>query len=214
MIVGRFDVPVDPDAPEATNWIITELSKPAYQAAKPTLFDRFAKAISDWLQSLQLGDVQGPPALGIAVVIGFGIIGLIVGFLIFGVPRLNRRSAVAGALFGEDDARTAEQIRQAAENAAWRGDYSAAVTEMFRAIARGLSERTIVSTSPGTTASGFASRASAAFPDLRERLVASATEFDSVRYLNRPGTEEQYQRLAALEADLRAAHPLLETASV
>lgn len=206
-----WDVPVDPDAPEATEWLINELSKPQYQAAQPTLFDRISKAISDWLQSLQLGSVQGPPALGFGVVIALVVAALVVAFLIFGLPRLNRRSAVTGSLFGDDDARTAARIRQDAERAAAGGDYSAAVVEMFRAIARGLAERTIISTTPGTTARDFAARTGQTFPALAVRLVESAVAFDDVRYLDRTGTRDQYESIAALERSLRAASPELPT---
>lgn len=214
MIPGLpFDVPVDPDAPEATNWLIDELSKPVYQAAKPTLFDRIAQSISDWIGSLQLGAAQGPPAFGIGVVIVLVVVGLIVAFLIFGVPRLNRRSAVTGSLFGEDDVRTAAVMRRDAQAAAARGDYSAAVAEMFRAIARGLAERTIVTTTPGTTARDFAVRSGRVFPGFAPRLVDAATAFDAVRYLGREGTHEQYEAIAALESELNAARPVLEGVS-
>lgn len=205
-----FDVPVDPDAPTAQQWLVDELSKPAYQAAKPTLFDRIAKAISDWLDSLQLGSVQGPPALGIGVVIAIVLAGIVVAFLIFGVPRLNRRSAVTGSLFGEDDVRDAARMRQAAEAAARAGDYTLAIAELFRSIARGLAERTIVTTSPGTTARDFAGRAGIPFPAFAERLLSSAAVFDGVRYLDRTGTRDQYDEIAVLERDLRATKPLLE----
>lgn len=204
-------VPVDPTAPDAQQWLIAELAKPVYQASKPTLFDRVAKAIGDWIASLQVGTPQGPPAFGIAVVIVIVVVGLVVAFLIFGVPRLNRRSAVVGSLFGEDDARDAARIRQDAEGAARAGDHSTAVVEMFRAIARGLAERTIVTTSPGTTARDFAARAGLAFPPLSGQLADSAAAFDDVRYLGREGTAQQYELVAALERDLRASRPLLET---
>jgi hypothetical protein len=208
-----FEPPVDPDAPEARDWLIDELSKPVYQAAQPTLFDRIAKAISDWINSLQFGDVQGPPALGLGVIVTLVVLGLVGAFLIFGMPRLNRRSAVAGSLFGDDDDRSAARIRQDAEAAAARSDYSTALVEMFRAIARGLAERTIVTTTPGTTARDFARRAGLVFPALAERLAGSATAFDDVRYLGRDGTAEQYGAIAGLEFDLRAARPRLETIS-
>lgn len=204
-------VPVDPDAPTAQDWLITELSKAVYQAAKPTLFDRIAKAISDWLNSLQFGAVQGPPALGLGVVVVLVALALVVAFLIFGVPRLNRRSSLSASVFGDDDARTAARMRQDAAAAASRGDYSTAVVEMFRAIARGLAERTVVTTTPGTTARDFAVQAGVAFPPVAERLVQAARAFDEVRYLNRVGSSEQFDLVAALEADLRAARPVLET---
>lgn len=205
-----LDVPVDPDAPTATDWLITELSKAPYRAAQPTLFDRIAQAVADWFSSLRLGDVNGPPAVGLTVVIALVVGALVVAFLIFGLPRLGRRSRVAGSLFGDDDARTAARIRQDAERAAAAGDYSAAVVEMFRAIARGLAERTIVTTTPGTTARDFAARAGTTFPALAGRLVTSAASFDGVRYLDRTGTAEEYAAIAALERDLRAAKSSLE----
>jgi hypothetical protein len=208
-----FDVPVDPDPPEARDWLIDELAKPVYQAAQPTLFDRIAKAIADWIASLQFGDVQGPPAFGLGVIVTLLVVGIVVAFLIFGVPRLNRRSAVAGSLFGDDDDRSAARIRQEAEAAATRGDFSAALVEMFRAIARGLAERAIVTTTPGTTARDFARRAGLVFPELAGRLVDSAAAFDEVRYLGREGSQEQYRAMASLEGALRSARPALEAAS-
>lgn len=209
--IVRVDVPVDPDAPEATSWLIDELAKPVYQAAQPTLFDRLSQAIGDWLNSLQLGSVEGAPALGLGLVVTIIVVGIVVAFLIFGVPRLNRRSAVAGSLFGDDDQRSAARIRADAETAAAAGDYSAAVVEMFRAIARGLAERTIVTTTPGTTARDFALRTGLVFPALADRLVESSIAFDEVRYLGRVGTVGQYTGIAALENDLRTARALLET---
>lgn len=203
-----WDVPVDPDAPDATEWLITELSKPEYQAAKPTLFDRIAQAIGDWLDSLQLGSAEGPPALGFGVVAAIVVAAVVVAFLVFGLPRLNRRSTVTGALFGDDDARSAARIRQDAERAAAAGDYSAAIVDMFRSLARGLAERTLVSTTPGTTARDFAARAGATFPALADRLATAAVSFDGVRYLGRTGTADEYRDIAALEAALRAASPV------
>lgn len=206
-----LDVPVDPDSIEAAKLLLTELAKPQYQAAKPSLFDLVAKAVQDWLFSLRLGEVQGPPALGLGVIILLVVAALVVAFLVFGLPRFNRRSAVAGALFGKDDDRSSARIRQDAEAAAAGGDYSLAVTEMFRAIARGLAERTIITTSPGTTARDLAAGASAPFPALAEDLRTAGTAFDQVRYLGRDGTAEQFAQVARLERDLRATKPALES---
>lgn len=208
----RFDVPVDPGPDEAREWIITELTRPPYQAAQPTLLDRISKAISDWLGSLEFVGGDAPPSLGTAVVLVLVIAALVVAFLVFGVPRLNRRSAVAGALFGDDDARDSAAMRADAVAAAARGEYALAIEEMFRAVARGLAERVIVTTTPGTTARGFAARAAAAFPDREGELTASAASFDDVRYLGKQGTEANYRQVAALEAGLRAGKPVLQPA--
>ena len=204
------DVPVEPLPPEAKQWLIDELSKPQYQAAKPTLFDQISKAIADWFGSLQVGDAQGPPAIGYTVIIALVVAGLVVAFLIYGRPRVNRRSSVVGELFGESDDRSAADMRAAAAVAASRGDYATATAELFRAIARGLAERSIVSVTPGTTAHGFAMQAAKTFPDFGTRLGDAATAFDEVRYLDHPGSVGAYESLVALESDLRAARPRLD----
>ena len=205
-----FDVPVDPDAPTAHDLLFNELAKQEYIAAKPTWFDTIVKAFTDWISNLHIGQSSGPPAFGLLVaLIAVGIL-LLVAFLVFGLPRLNRRSKVAGALFGEDDARTAARIRAAAEAAASSGDYALAIAEMFRSIARGLAERSVLSTSPGTTARDFAVQSGRSFPAQAHELVQAATAFDEVRYLGRPGTREQYDDVATLERQLRNARPLLE----
>ncbi len=205
MISPAYDVPVDPDVEQAKDWLIQELSGPQYQAARPTLFDRLAQAFWDWLNSLQIGTVEGPPAFGLGIVLVLVVAAIVVALLVFGVPKLNRRSSVTGALFGEDDERDAASMRRDAQAAAARSDWSTAIAEMFRAIARGLAERGLVSTTPGTTASGFASRAGEVMPSLSGQLVASSTAFDEVRYLGRDGTREQYEQVAALEAEARRA---------
>ena len=203
-------VPVDPDAQQARDWLVDELAKPDYRAAQPTWFDRLSSAVSDWLQSLTIGAAGGPPGIGVLIVVLVVVAAVVIAFLVFGLPRLNRRSAVTGSLFGDDDARDAATIRQSAESAAAAGDYTVAVAEMFRATARGLAERTVLTTSPGTTAHDFAVRAATAFPDHRAPLADAATAFDGVRYLGRVGTSDQYEAMAALEASLRAARPVLE----
>ena len=204
------DVPVDPDAEQARQWIIAELSKPAYQAAQPTWFDRLSSAFWNWLTSLNFGDTgTNGVILLIAVVIVAAAV--VAAFLLFGAPRLNRRSAMTGALFGEDDDRSANAIRAAADAAADRQEWTLAIEELFRSIARGLAERTVVTTSPGTTARDFAARAGIPFPPYADRLASAARVFDGVRYLGREGTEAAFRETARLESELRTARPVLET---
>jgi hypothetical protein len=207
-LVG-LTVPVDPDSAQAQRWIIQELSKPEYRAAQPTWFDRASQAFWHWLQSLKLDGgpgVQGPILIVALLVV---IAALVAAFFIFGAPRLNRRSSESGALFGDDDARDATAMRRSAEEAAARSDWVLAIEEIFRSIARGLAERTLVTVSPGTTARDFAVRAGTVLPAFSERLSAAASTFDDVRYLSREGTEAAYRSATALESDLRAARPAL-----
>jgi hypothetical protein len=208
------DVPVDPDAPQARDWVLDELSKQPYQAAKPTLLDQIAQQILrwfgdliDWLTSNASQGGGGAGSLGfLAILIPVAIL-VVLAFLIYGVPRLNRRSRVTGALFGEDEQRDAAAMRRDAERAAAAGDFTAAITELFRSLARGLAERTLVTTHPGTTAGEFARRAGTVFPDARDALTTAALDFDRVRYLDQVGTREQWDAMVALEARLRTARP-------
>ena len=201
-------IPVDPDAPEARRWLREELAKAPYQAAQPTLFDRLSRAILDWFGSLVApsgAGFAGWVPLIVTIVVAAVLAAL---FLIFGLPRLNRRGAVAADLFGVNDRRSAADLRTAALAAASHRDWNLAGTEMFRALARGLFERTILMTTPGTTAHSFAERAAEAFPGEKVRLASAADLFDGLRYLGQVGTEEGFLALAALETDLRGAAPV------
>jgi hypothetical protein len=98
-------------------------------------------------------------------------------------------------------------MRRAAERAAAAGDYTTAIAELFRSIARGLAERTLVATFPGTTARAFARRAAIVFPAEADALTTAALDFDGVRYLERTGTPEQWATMVSLEQRLRSARP-------
>lgn len=203
------DVPVEPGADEARDWVVGELSKPPYQAAQPTWFDRVSQAVGDWFASLRVPDGSGFGGLVPLVVVLIVVALIVVAFLVFGRPRLNRRStAPVGALFGADDTRSAAELRASAARAAEAGDLVTAVEEAFRALARGLAERTIVSTSPGTTAQDFSRRAASSFPAAREELGAGAVLFDGVRYLDRPASREDYDRIVALDRRLQNERPV------
>ena len=200
-------MPVEPDGDQGRQLLTDELSKQVYQAAKPTPFDLVSQAISEWFQQLLANAGQAQGAVGLVIVLIL-ITGLIVAaFFIFGRPRLARRSRVAAELFGADDTRGSTELRRSAELAASAGDYTRAIEELYRAVARNLAERTILDVTPGTTAQGFARRAGVPFPTDAGRLATSATDFDDVRYLGRTGTREQYDRLVRLERDLRTARP-------
>jgi hypothetical protein len=212
-MIAFATVPVDPESPEAQQLLLDELSKPEYQQAQPNWLDRIAQSFLDWLDSLRFDGNGGPPEAMLAIIVVLVIGAVVVLFLVFGLPRLNRRSSASGTLFGENDDRTAESMRRAAEKAAASGDFTLAVAEMFRAIARGLAERTVLTVSPGTTARDFAARAGRAFPQSVADLATAARSFDEVRYLDHEGTITQYVQLRDLEARVRESRPQFETAS-
>ena len=203
-----FDVPVVPDAPEARDWLLEELSKPEYAAATPSLFDVLSREFFAWLVRLfQPGASVPLDWLPVAIVV-LVLAALGVALLIWGIPRVNRKSTPSSGLFGDDDRRTAAELRSAAARAASAGDWTTAVLELFRGVARGLAERTIVLVSPGTTAHDFARRASTAFPAQSDDLAVAADGFDRVRYLSHDGTPEQYERLRALDGRLQKQTPV------
>jgi len=202
-----LDAPLDPDQGEGQQWLRDELAKAEYQQAKPTLIDQIGQAIGKWFGDLLGGVGHTPPAVGIAIVLAIAAVVVVILVLVYGLPRLNRRSAAIGALFGDDERRSAAELRADAEAAARRGEWAAAIADMFRSIARGLAERELVATLPGTTAHAFAERAAQPFPDAGAALAQAATAFDHVRYLGEAGTREAFDDVAALEARLRAARP-------
>jgi hypothetical protein len=207
-----LDVPVDPDAPTARHWLEQELAKAPYQQATPSFLEQLVNGFLDWVDGL-FRDLAGAAAPGfgnllpLVLVVVVAVLG-VVAFLVFGVPRINRRSRAGGELFGEDDARDADALRRDALRAASAGDLTTAIAELFRSLARRLDERAIVSTFPGTTAHDVARRAGDSFPAAAGRLDACAADFDAVRYLGRTGGPEQWDRIVALEAELRDARPV------
>jgi hypothetical protein len=203
----RFAPPLDPDAPEARRWVLDELAKPEYRAAEPTAFDLAAQAVRDWFVDLFSG-ATGLPAPALALIVLLVVTALvIIGLLVFGVPRLRRRAAAPVPLFDDADVRDAATLRRAAEAAAAAGDWTLAVEERFRALVRSLVERELVRVHPGTTAHRMADAAARRFPGHADALAAAAADFDGVRYLARVGTESAYRRVAELERSLASSRP-------
>jgi len=204
----RLSPPLDPDAPEARRWVLDELAKPEYRAAEPTAFDLAAQAVRDWIVDLFSGATGLPaPALALIVVLAVSAL-VIVGLLVFGVPRLRRRAGAPVPLFDDADVRDAPTLRRAADAAAARGDWTLAVEERFRALVRGLVERELVRVHPGTTAHGMADAAAGPFPGHARDLEAAAAAFDGVRYLARAGTEPVYLRVTELERAIATTRPV------
>ena len=202
--------PLTPDGEEAREWAERELADPVYTAAEPTPLDRIARAIAEFFESIfsaQLPGVLGPWAAIFAAVVFVLVIGA--AFLIWGVPRATGRSRASTALFGADEQRSAAELRRDAAALAAAGDWDAAIVLRFRALARGLVERGAVDTPPGATVHAFARAAARAFPSYAAALESAAAAFDDVRYLRRPGTEELYRRIAAVDDSVTADRPVL-----
>ncbi len=202
-------VPVEPDAEDARELLLDELSDPAYAESQPTWFDLLSQAVLDWLANLRFGEGGAFSPLVLVILLVLGVIAVLTAILIYGLPRWRQRSRLDDELFGERDRRTARQLRRDAERAASAGDWAAAIAERYRAIARSLDERTIVTTLPGTTAHGFAAAAGRQFAEHASALQRAADRFDEVRYLGRSGDDEGYRFVRELdEAIERAPSPL------
>jgi len=197
-------VPLTPGAEEARRLLQRELAEREYVAAQPTWLDRAADAFWSWVAGIRFGDAEGAPAAALVValvVVAAVVVGVL---LVYGLPRLNRRSSRSAEVFGVDDDRDADVLRASARAAAEAGDLERAVAEAFRALARSLVERDVLSTSPGTTARAVGEHAGVLFPSHADRLRAAARSFDEVRYLDRPGSEAAYRAVTELDRDLQS----------
>lgn len=202
--------PLTPDGDEARRWAQQELTDPAYDIAQPTPLDRLAQAVGDFFNRLFDARVDGSWGSGLAVIAAVVLVALVVtAFLVWGRPRAQLRGhALTAELFGEDESRSAGELRRAAAAAARRSEWDAAIVLRFRALARGLGERAVVDAPPGTTVHGFARAASRAFASSAAELESAATAFDDVRYLRRPGTAEMYRRITETDEMLTRARPI------
>jgi hypothetical protein len=214
LLAVPFDTPLDPDREEARRLLQEELAKARYQEREAAETPQWLKDFYEWLQDL-LNSLGGegtvPGWIVLLVIVALAVI--VVAFLVFGVPRLRTRSRVGATgdeLFEADDHRDAAAMRRDADAAARAGRWDEAIAERFRAIARSLHERTLVSTVPGSTAHDVARRAAAPLPEHAVALEVAAHDFDAVRYLGDPGDRARYETLAALDTAVQRTRPVLE----
>jgi hypothetical protein len=202
--------PLLPDPDQARDWAERELSDPAYQAAQPNIVDRIARAVGDFFENLFRVPENGGWSPSVLIVLAVIVVAAIVlGILIWGRPRASVRATTAArALFDDDDARSAEELRADAESAAAREQWDAAIVLRFRAFARGLTERGLVDVPPGATVRAFARATERALPALAGDLETGVDTFDDVRYLRRPGTSERYRSIVDLDDAAVRARPI------
>ena len=210
VLVVLASTPLIPDGDGARELAEKELAKPEYQAAKPTLIDQWARAVVDFL--IQLFTPQRAVDLGpwAAIVIGAVLVAaLIAVLLIWGRPRRSRSRASGAVLLGAADDRSAAELRADAERAARAEDWAEAIVLRYRAVARSLIERDLISPAPGATAQTIAREAVVPFPGEGEALHDAAVAFDDVRYLGHAGSAGLYRALAQTDDRLRALRPAL-----
>lgn len=201
-----------PDLPgpdDARRLAEEELSRHVYEAAQPNLIDRIALAIADFLSSLTLRGVgvSWSPIVVIIVIVLLAAL-IAAGLILWGRPKLaHRQSQPSALLFGEDDRRSAAELRADADSHAASGRWEQAIADRFRALARALDERDILDPVPGVTAIGLADVAAEFFPAHGDALRRAAARFDDVRYLRRPGTAETYAEVTRVDDDVAHTTP-------
>ncbi len=198
-----------PDPDEAQDLIEKELSDPRYVAPEPTWWDKLTASVADFFKDIfssVVSDTTGPFIVWIFA--GILVVLIIAAFFIWGRPRMTVTSrATPDALFGDDDGRSANEIRAAADAAARAGDWNQAVVLRMRALARGLDERGIVVLPPGATVQQFAHEAAQSFPAHAGAVAAAAGVFDNVRYVRVDATPADNESLVALDIDLQRTRP-------
>jgi hypothetical protein len=179
-----------------------ELSKPIYQQ-HVSLIQRILNALSRLH-----GGVNASIPGGWWTLIGVMALAVIIaGAAITRLGPIARRHRQRVVLGGHH-ALTAAQHRLEARRLAAAADWSGAIRESVRAIARELEERAILPPRAGRTADELAAEAAAALPGLASALRPAAALFDDVCYGERPGTPEGYARLAELDDAVRSARPV------
>jgi Domain of unknown function (DUF4129) len=196
-------VPVDPDRGQARQWALDELSRREYQDAKPSLIERALTWLQERLANLRFGDA---PSLKIGLTVAALVVAAVVAYAVYragGFGRTARRASVAVLT---DTPVSAADHRAAADRHAAAGEWDGAVRERFRAIARELEERAVLTPQPGRTALELATGAGRELPALRAELLSGARLFDDVSYGAVPMHERDDASLRALDTHLRAAN--------
>ena len=209
MITGgplRLDVPVDPDAPTARLWAQRELADPLYHQG-PSLLSRFLTWVGQQLDALSQVSISWNSGLLVLLAV---LVALVVAVLVVAGPVRRRRRAAPATTQGVlvDDTRTAERLRADARAAAAHEVWEVAVADWFRAVVRGLEERTVLDERPGRTADEAARSAAHRLPDLAAALDDGARLFDDVVYGHRRADRADEAAMRALDAAVQAARPV------
>jgi hypothetical protein len=194
LLAALRDVPVTPGGDQAREWITRELAKSGYKT-RPSLWQRFL----NWLESLfRSGGTASLGQLLTWLVIVVVIVAVVIlAFVVAGpIRRRLGRDDDRGVLTGET--RSAAELGRDAAALAQRGEWTDATVTAFRAVARLIEERGILTAAPGRTAVEIAAQAGALLPDLAAALRDCAATFDDLAYGDRPGSEPTYRAAAQL----------------
>ena len=198
-------VPVDPDAPTARRWATEELANPVYHQ-RASLLSRIIEWISHQLSGIRATGLPSPVVLLLLLAVVAVVV--TIAFVLNGPVRRSHRVASGRGVLDADDVRTSEEIRRAADAAGAAGNWTLAVVERFRALVRGLEERTVLDERAGRTAHEAAEAAADRLPGLGAELVDAGRLFDTVAYGHESASAADDTRLRELDARVRAARPV------
>ena len=178
---------------------------PSTRRAQPNAFDLAMQAIRDWFLEPLRGSARAcRRRCSRCSSCSSSSALIVVGLLVFGLPRLRRRRRPrrrsSTTATGATSRRCAARPRPPPRPATGRSRSRSASGRSCAAS----SSATSCGCIPGTTARGFADAASAAFPRRDAALRTAAADFDGVRYLGQAGTRG---RVRASHARSRSSSP-------
>lgn len=200
---------LEPSPDEARRWLEQELQGSDY--GEP-LLDQALRWILEQLRSI-LDNVNNLAGGGLSPVITVLVALMVVALLVWVVPRVRRERVVAspdGAVL-DDPTITPGTYRQLAARALAEGRYDKAVLDGFRAIAKDMSDRTLLDDAPSRTAHEVSLALAPTFPGHADRLASAANVFDAVRYGHRRAGADQADDVLQLDRELTKARPALAT---
>ena len=198
---------LDPTPAEARRWLSDELHGSDYH--DPWL-DSAIRWILDQIGKL-LDGANHLANSGLSPVITVLVALVAIALVVWVLPKVRREPFLdrPGGPVLVDPTITASTYRNLAARAFADGRYDDAVLDGFRAIAKDMSDRTLLDDAPGRTAHEVSLELAQPFPDHARRLAQSADIFDAVRYGHRRATADQAGQVLQLDAELVKTRPVL-----
>lgn len=195
-----------PDADEARDLLVRELSKPAYNRPE-NLFERISQWIMDQFNSM-LDVLPGSGSLSTLLIVCVVLIAVAAAAFAFRQRLRDRGLSSAGSpSVLENDNLNAKDYRARADRAAVALDWDAVLLDSYRALTASARERTLLDDAPARTAHEVAGSLALTFPDRGEDLRRAADAFDRVRYGRRPCQFVEAAEVRELDRAVERARP-------
>lgn len=203
---------LDPTPAQARKWLSDELHGSSYQGS---WLDSVIAWVQDHLSKL-LDSANRAANSGLSLVVTVLVAVVVIALLAWVLPKVRREPviAAAGRAVLDDVTITAATYRRLAAKALAEGRFDGAALDGFRAIAKDMSDRTLLHDAPGRTAHEVSHELAGPFPDHTDRLAQAADVFDAVRYGHRRATADQAGQVLKLDTELVRARPALAISSI